>query len=85
MKLSLRWKLVLGSLLVEIVMLSFLVTNSLRLNEAHLQQLAGLRLREVSAAECFARTFSGTAGLRFCYRSFSSEPQSRRYYVFSAV
>ncbi len=48
MKLSLRWKLVLGSLLVEIVMLSFLVTNSLRLNEAHLQQLAGLRLREVS-------------------------------------
>lgn len=48
MKLSLRWKLVLGSLLIEVVMLSFLVTNSVRLNEAHLQQLAAIRLREVS-------------------------------------
>src|SRR5450830_519220 len=48
MRLSLRWKLVLGSLLVEIVMLSFLVANSLRLNQEHMQQLVDLRLKEVS-------------------------------------
>lgn len=48
MRLSLRWKLVLGSLLVEVVMLSFLVSNSLRLNQTHMQQLVDLRLKEVS-------------------------------------
>lgn len=48
MRLSLRWKLILGSVLVEIVMLSVLVTNSLRINQAHLLQLANVRLGEVS-------------------------------------
>ena len=48
MRLSLRWKLVLGSVLIEVVMLSFLVSNSLRLNQEHMLQLVDLRLKEVS-------------------------------------
>ncbi|MBC3862984.1 PAS domain-containing sensor histidine kinase [Undibacterium jejuense] len=48
MRLSLRWKLVLGCVLVEVVMLSFLVANSLRLNHDHMLQLVDLRLKEVS-------------------------------------
>ncbi len=48
MRLSLRWKLVLGCVLVDVVMLSFLVSNSLRLNHDHMLQLVDLRLKEVS-------------------------------------
>ena len=48
MRLSLRWKLVLGSVLIEVAMLGFLVSNSLRLNQETMLQLVDLRLREVS-------------------------------------
>ena len=46
--LSMRWKLVLASALVEVVMLTALVWNSMRLIEDSLQQQAGLRLSEVA-------------------------------------
>jgi len=48
MRISLRWKLVIASLLVEIVMLGCIVANSLRIHQEHLLQLTDLRLREVS-------------------------------------
>ncbi|WP_423709198.1 PAS domain S-box protein [Undibacterium sp. WLX3042] len=48
MKLSLRWKLIFVSVLVEVVMLSVLVGNSLRFNEENLSQLTELRAREMS-------------------------------------
>lgn len=46
--LSLRWKLILGSVAVEVVMLSLLVFNSVRLIENSLTEQAELRLQEVS-------------------------------------
>lgn len=46
--LSLRWKLILGSAIVEVVMLSLLVVNSVRLIESSLSEQANLRLKEVS-------------------------------------
>lgn len=48
LKLSLRWKLILVSVLVEVVMLSILVGNSLRFNERNLSQLTDMRAREMS-------------------------------------
>ncbi len=46
--LSLRWKLVLGSVLVEVVMLTLLVVNNVRLIERSLHEQVDLRLRELS-------------------------------------
>ena len=46
--LSLRWKLVLGSVLVEVIMLTLLVVNNVRLIERSLQEQVDLRLRELS-------------------------------------
>ena len=46
--LSLRWKLVLGSVLVEVVMLTLLVVNNVRLMERSLHEQVDLRLRELS-------------------------------------
>ena len=46
--LSLRWKLILGSVIVEVAMLSLLVFNSVRLIETSLVEQAELRLKEVS-------------------------------------
>ena len=46
--LSLRWKLIIGSVLVEVVMLSLLVFNSVRLIETSLAEQVDLRLKEVS-------------------------------------
>ena len=48
LRLSLRWKLILGSALIEIVMLSVLVINNLRLIEASLHEQFDVRLREIS-------------------------------------
>ncbi len=45
---SLRWKLVLGSALIEIVMLALLVVNNVRLIEDSLHHQFELRLRELS-------------------------------------
>lgn len=45
---SLRWKLILGSVIVEVVMLSLLVFNSVRLIERSLTEQAEIRLKEVS-------------------------------------
>ena len=45
---SLRWKLILGSALIEAVMLTILVFNNVRLIESSLQDQFELRLREVS-------------------------------------
>ena len=46
--LSLRWKLILGSVIVEVAMLTLLVLNSVRLIESSLAEQAELRLKEVS-------------------------------------
>lgn len=46
--LSLRWRMIIGSVLVEAVMLSLLVYNSMRLIEHSLTEQVELRLREVS-------------------------------------
>lgn len=46
--LSLKWKLVLGSALVEAIMLTALVFNNLQLMNTSLEQQAQLRLRELS-------------------------------------
>lgn len=46
--LSLRWKLILGSVIVEVAMLTLLVLNSVRLIETSLADQAELRLKEVS-------------------------------------
>ena len=46
--LSLRWKLILGSVIVEVTMLALLVFNSVRLIETSLVEQAELRLKEVS-------------------------------------
>jgi diguanylate cyclase (GGDEF)-like protein/PAS domain S-box-containing protein len=46
--LSLRWKLILGSALIEVVMLTVLVVNNVRLIETSLQEQVELRLRELS-------------------------------------
>ena len=46
--LSLRWKLILGSVIVEVTMLALLVVNSVRLIETSLVEQAELRLKEVS-------------------------------------
>ena len=46
--LSLRWKLVLGSVLVEVIMLTLLVVNNVRLIEQSLHEQVDLRLRELS-------------------------------------
>lgn len=48
LNLSLRWKLILGSALIEIVMLSVLVINNVRLIEASLHEQFSLRLGEIS-------------------------------------
>jgi PAS domain S-box-containing protein len=45
---SLRWKLIFGSALVEVLMLTLLVVNSVRLIESSLTEQAQLRLKEVS-------------------------------------
>lgn len=45
---SMRWKLVLTSVLVEVIMLAMLVWNGLRLMDDTLQQQVELRLQEVS-------------------------------------
>lgn len=45
---SLRWKLVLGSAVIEVVMLTLLVLNNVRLIEQNLQDQMELRLRELS-------------------------------------
>lgn len=44
---SLRFRLIIGSVLVEVVMLALLLGNTLRLSETHLTRMAGDRLREV--------------------------------------
>jgi PAS domain S-box-containing protein len=46
--LSLRWKLIIGSVIVEVVMLTVLVFNSVRLIETSLAEQVDLRLKEVS-------------------------------------
>ncbi len=46
--LSLRWKLVIGSALIEIVMLTALVVNNVRLIETSLQEQVAVRLQELS-------------------------------------
>jgi len=46
--LSLRWKLILGSALIEVVMLSLLVVNTVRLIETSLQEQVELRLGDLS-------------------------------------
>jgi diguanylate cyclase (GGDEF)-like protein/PAS domain S-box-containing protein len=45
---NLRWKLILGSALIEAVMLTVLVLNNVRLIETSLQDQVELRLREIS-------------------------------------
>lgn len=45
---SLRWKLVIGSALIEIVMLATLVVNNVRLIETSLQEQVAIRLQELS-------------------------------------
>ena len=45
---SLRWKLVLGSALIEVVMLSVLIVSNVRLIETSLQEQVELRIRELS-------------------------------------
>lgn len=47
-RLSLRWRMIIGSVLVEAVMLSLLVFNSMRLIERSLTEQFELRLKEVS-------------------------------------
>jgi diguanylate cyclase (GGDEF)-like protein/PAS domain S-box-containing protein len=48
LRLSLRWKLILGSALIEIAMLSVLVINNVRLIETSLHEQFALRLGEIS-------------------------------------
>lgn len=48
LNLSLRWKLVLGSALIEVVMLGLLIVSNVRLIETSLQEQAEIRLRELS-------------------------------------